>query len=570
MKNYAYVDMAMSGGSVTVWCRDEDGQLFTKHYSEADYTYCYQPTNADTMDMLNLHNAPMKKVTFPTRREMQSWVGNRTDIAMSDVGALDKVMIDEFSNIQMDAPYNILYYDIETAFDLSDGRGYPTPENPHGEINLFQAYDKTRGEYTLITYDDSIVVKDEDDGKPVNFIRVSGEAALLDEVATLLEDIDVFGGWYTDGFDLPYIMNRALMIFEKDKALSMFCRDGFKARSRTFHNENGKEVTEWQTVGRTHVDMLPLFKKFNPRGRTSFSLNAICEEVLGLQKEEYDGDIGTLARENPHLFHKYGLRDVFLLKRLDEKMDIIPLAVMIARMSSVRVNEVTGSIRVIDNGLIKFAKDMGIVLPDKVDRDRESFEGAIVYDTIEGVHGWMMTIDLKALYPSVMRMLGLSPETIVMQLEGGGDDFLRVVERQNVEVVVVDEDSGERFACLASELWEIIKENGYTISANGTIFSGKMGLVAQYVEHLGQSRSKYQKLMREDPNIEKRSTWNLFQQVFKVYGNSAYGTLANPFFRLFDIRMAKSITLTAQQISTRQATHANAILNDVVEELRSE
>lgn len=560
-KNYAYVDVAMRRGVITVWCRDDDGQLFTIDHNESDFTYCYQPSS--DQDMLNLHNHSMKKVSFTSRREMQDFVGNRKDIAMSDVSPIDKLMIDMYSDIKMDSPYNVLYYDIETAFDLANGKGYPTPENPHGEINLFQAFDKTRRRYTIITYDQDVVVEDKDDGYPVDIIRVCGEAALLDEVAILLEDIDIFSGWYTDGFDLPYIMARAHILFDKSKALTMFCRGGHNARSRTFFNDNGKEVTEWQTVGRVHVDMLDLFKKFNPGERTSFSLNSICEEVLGLEKVEYDGDLGTLARENTQMFHDYGLRDAFLLMRLDAKMDIIPLAVMIARLSSVRVNEVTGSIRVIDNGLIKFAKDLGIVLPDKREHDREKFAGAIVYDTIAGLHGWAMTVDLSALYPSVMRMLGLSPETIVMQLRGEQEDFIKVVERSSDMVVVTHEESGERFSCRASEVWDMIKENGYTISANGTIFSGEMGLVAQYVESLGVNRKKYQHLMATDPDVQKRSTWNLFQKVFKVYGNSAYGCIGNNFFRLFDIRMAKSITLTAQHISKHQACMVNTLLNEV-------
>lgn len=564
--NYAYVDMAMRNGMVTVWLRDEHGQLFTRQHEESQYSYCYQPSSEK--DMINLHNQAMKKVMFNTRREMIDFVGNRNDIAMSDVSVVDKVMIDEYSSIQADAPYNVLYYDIEVAFDLTDGKGYPTPENPHGEINLFQTYDKSKGEYTIITFDDDVMVVDKEDGLPVNLIRVSGEAALLDEVAKLLEDIDVFGGWYTDGFDLPYIMNRALMIFDKEKALTMFCRDGFKARSRTFHNESGKEVTEWQTVGRTHVDMLTLFKKFNPGERTSFSLNAVCEELLGLKKEEFDGDLGTLSRENPQLFHDYGLRDVFLLKRLDEKTDTIALAVMIARLSSIRVNEVTGSIRVIDMGIIKFARDMGIVLPDKVDREKESFEGAIVYDTISGLHEWMMTVDLTALYPSVIRMLGMSPETIVGQLQGGKNDFLDVVERTDKNVRFVVEDGGDIAELKASELWDIIVDSGYTISANGTVFNGKMGVLARYVEMLGSERKKFQKMMRANED-GRGSTWDLFQKVFKVYGNSAYGCVSNQYFRLYDIRLARSITLTAQQVSTFQAVAANNILLETENEIRS-
>lgn len=562
---YSYIDAVEFKDSIVVWGRDKSGSLIVDKLPLQDYLYAYIKDNTGNATVKDMWGVPMRKVSFEDKWAFRDWCKTRTNLCESDVPPVYKMLLDTFSTAPADAPYNTLLYDIEVDFDLEEGKGYPTPKNPYGEINLFQAFDTKHNKYVMFMNEalqNVVSLQDKDYPVEVHYSRC--EAELLEDVAHYIQHVDIMCGWYTNGFDLPYIMERAIMLFGENTAKSMFCRDGFMAKRRDFVNDFGDDVWEWTLVGRQHMDMMELYKKFIPGEKTSFSLDAVCEADLGETKESYDGDLGSLYRENPQKFCEYGLQDARLLKKLDDKHQIVRLAVALARMNCVKFGDVTGSVKPIETGFIKFCHEKGIVLPDKQDTVREDFPGAIVYDTIAGRHGWAMTVDLTALYPSAMIMLGLSSETLIGQLEGGYEDYIAVMTKQDTVVSFVLEETGESFDITASELEQEIRENGYTISANGSVFNGCFGLLSEYVQDRFLLRKHYQRLKKDAlaaGDVELSETHDLYQKVIKIVCNSLYGCISNAHFRLFDIRLAKSITLTGQVISKIQMAYANDLIN---------
>lgn len=567
-KKYCYIDAVVEDSEIIVWCRNEDGELFTMRYPITDWSFCYHLSNdSNATSFKDLHNRPLRRVDFPTPFHMKQWVDGKENISYSEISPQYKVLIEEFINtkplIDYDAPVNYLLYDIETDFNLRDGNGYPLPENPHGMVNLIQAWHSVHKCYHVITMIEGIELVDLDEGNEVKVHVVSNEEEMLLAFAELLHDVDFFAGWFTNGYDMPYIMERAKMLFGTDYALRMFSRNGIAASTRTFFDENGNERTEYGFAGRIHGDMQELYKKFIPKSRTSWSLDSVCEDDLNEIKLEYEGNLGDLYREDPQTFHEYGLRDAYLLKRLNDKHTFIELAITLARMSGIRFSDVTGSVKTIESGLIRYALDKGIMLPDRKHSDHANFAGAIVYDTVEGRHDWSFTIDLSGLYPSIINMLGLSPETVIGHLMGGFDDYIKVVTQSDEPVQLVIEGEYSSTELPAKEIYNILIAEGWVISAAGVIFNGEMGLLAEYVMSLGANRKIHQKRMKEASDPVEISREDRFQQVYKLYGNSVYGCIGNEFFVLFDVRLAASITLSAQIVSKHQASMLNDILCDM-------
>lgn len=565
MLDYSYIDAVEFKDTLVVWGRDKDGNLVTKKFPLSDYLYAYIKDNTGTGTMKDLWGTPVKKIMFEDKWSFRDWCKTRTGLSESDVPPVYKMLLDTFSNAPAEAPYNTFFYDIEVNFDLEEGRGYPTPKNPYGEINLFQAFDTKHNKYVMFMNEAlQNVVSLQDKDYPVEIHYSRCEAELLEDVAHFIQHVDIMCGWYTNGFDLPYIMERAIMLFGENTAKSMFCRDGFMAKRRDFVNDFGDDVWEWTLVGRQHLDMMELYKKFIPGEKTSFSLDAVCEADLGETKESYDGDLGSLYRENPQKFCEYGLQDARLLKKLDDKHQIVRLAVALARMNCVKFGDVTGSVKPIETGIMKYCHEMGVVLPDKTHVDKEKFPGAIVYDTIAGRHGWVFTIDLSGLYPSTMMMLGLSPETMIMQCEGEYEDYISVMTKSDKVVRVDLIQEGEVIEIPAYELERVIREEGYCISANGTVFSGEMGYLSKYVEYVVKLRKEYQAKMKEalkSGDSEKSQLFDLYQKVVKILANSVYGCTGESSFRLYDIRLSKSITASSRVISKFQAFKANDYTN---------
>ncbi len=567
VSDYNYIDAKESKSEIVVWGRDFDGNLITEYYPLDDYLYCFIPDNTGaTSGYRSLDGTPMRKVSFQDKWSFRDYGEGRSDVCESDVPPVTKFLMDVFSDAPLDAPYNILYYDIEVDYDLADGLGYPTPENPHGEISSFQAFDSSRKCYVIFAMMDE-VVKLTDPDFPVEIYRVSSERELLKAVVDYIDHIDILAGWYTDGFDLPYIMVRLEKLFGSSEAATMLCRGGFKARSRQYVDQYGQDKISWTLVGRQHLDMMELYKKFIPGEKQSFSLDAVCEEDLGENKTSYDGDLGDLYRENPQVYFDYALQDGRLLMLLDKKHHIIRLAMTLARMNSVFATDVSASVHPIETGFISFCHEKGVILPNKKNNEKEAFPGAIVYDTIAGRHGWAMTIDLTALYPSAMIMLGLSTETVVAQCIREMSDYVSIISRAQTPVQLIMEDTGEVVTAPAYEIEELIRENGFTISANGTIFNGELGLLSEYVQNRFAMRKHYQKLSKEAAaagDTANADVYDLYQKVMKIVCNSLYGCISNAYFRLFDIRLAKSITLTGRVISKHQASYGNALLEELL------
>lgn len=572
----SYIDIAQYRDEVHVWGRDIEGNLTKETHDVSEFTYCFIPDNKGNGGYKNIYGTPYRKVSFKNQFEMREFVLSRPndDICESDISPAYKAIHELYHDTDASAPMNVGLFDIEVDFDLKDGKGYPRPENPYGEINSIQIYDKKNNRYIMLIPDhlkNLIDLKDEYDGLPVKIYWTMNEREMLNTFASL-EHIDLYSGWFSDGFDLPYIIKRAEKLFGEKAAKTMFCRDGFKLHSRKFLDGYGNESEKFTLVGRQHVDFMELYKKFNPGQKPSFSLDTICEyEEVGKKVQyEDEGDLGTLYRENPQKFYEYALHDVRLLKDLDKKLGIMDLAIMMARMSLVKVADVTGAVKPIEQNLIKFCRENGnIVLPNKKENEVTKIPGAIVYDTVSGVNSWTISVDLTALYPSTMMMLGLSNETAILQCADKDTDYWNIIAKSDKIVEVVDRDTGEADHVTAKDLHGFIVENGFVVSGNGTIFNGQSGLLANFVADKVKRRKFHQKISKTTSDSVEAKINDLIQKVFKIDANSVFGCTCEKSFRLFDPDIASSITHTARVISRHQAVAANKILEDFEQEVKN-
>lgn len=571
IKKPFYIDVVKDSDHITSWLRNHDGELVRTEALVSDYSYCFIPANdGGTYPYKDLYGKMVKPIWFENDYSTRSYGEKHSNALESDVGCVTRYMLDEFHDADIETPYRLAFYDIEVDFDLSDGNGYPKPENPFGEVNSIQIFDCHREVYMLfLPSRKAAIVNITDTEYPVEIHPTASERDMLDLFAEYLKDVDIIGGWFTDGFDLPYIMARAHMLFGEKKALTMFCRDGFSAKKREYVDPMTQEdKVKWTLVGVQHVDMMELYKKFNPGQLAGgFGLNSVCEHEEVGKKIDYTGDLGELYRRDPQRFYEYAIHDVRLLKDLDVKTDTIKLAVMMSRESCVHVSDVSGTVKPVENAFMKYCRDNGgYVLPTKNHHQREKFPGAIVYDTVSGVHKWVTSFDITALYPHVMIMLGLSTETLVMQIQEEYEGFILVTTQSDELVTVKVEATNDVVSISGKELHDIILEEGYTISANGTIFRGDLGLLSAFVQSIFDKRVDQKRAAKEyykAGDTLNGSRYNLFQKVTKIFANSLYGCIGNVHFRLFDLRMARSITLTGQLISKQQAVAANAIMEEI-------
>ena len=106
----------------------------------------------------------------------------------------------------------------------------------------------------------------------------------------------------------------------------------------------------WDIIGINHIDYLAAYKKFTYSQQESYSLDNIANVELGERKIDYSeyGDLMGLYKNNYQKFIEYNIKDVLLVKRLEEKMKLLELMYAIAYDAKVNLNDAFTSVRLWD------------------------------------------------------------------------------------------------------------------------------------------------------------------------------------------------------------------------------
>ena len=211
----------------------------------------------------------------------------------------------------------VLNIDIEVASD----QGFPEPaEAAHPIISI--AIRKNDGNYWVWGLNDYTPTRDD-----VLFIKCDNEIDLVRKFVDHFQRYspDVITGWNTRFFDMPYIINRCVKLFGDDTLLKRLSPWGAVRERKT--KINGKENQEYIIEGVEQLDYLEVFRKFtyNTLGQQeSYRLDHIAHVVLGERKLSYEehGNLFTLYKEDYQKFIDYNIKDVELVHKIDEKLDL--------------------------------------------------------------------------------------------------------------------------------------------------------------------------------------------------------------------------------------------------------
>ena len=558
-----YIDVAQINDEIHCWARDENGVL-VKVVEPAPY-YCYVTDPNGSYQ--NMFGGNVSKKTFKTRKEYQNFVDSNSSTSLweSDIAPIYKFLSDYFYGVES-TKVNVGFFDIEAQYEK--GKGFPSYENPYAPVNSISLFDVTNNVYHLfsLTEDESITIEDTEEDIEVLFYRCVTERQLLDMFFRVIDHIDVLSAWNGDGFDIPYLVQRARRVYGI-KGPRKLCREGFKIKEVKKSDAYGNEVTRIFLTGRVHLDLLELYKRFTFGERENYRLDTIAALELGSKKLEFDGDLEDLYKNDPKKFFEYNLHDARLLKQLDEKMKLIDLAVAMARQATIKITDIFGSIKYLEHSIMNychFDRKNFTVLPSKnPNNKRESFPGALVLETKAGVYGWTQSIDLASLYPSVIRSINISPETHIFQCEKKHKDFVHIAEGNDKEITLYTVPDRQLVISTGKEMKEIMKRENYSISANGSIFKKEEGLIPEILGIWYTERSRTKKLSKElarEGKKDEATFYDMRQNLLKLSLNSLYGAISNPYSRFYSLDLAASVTLTGQEIEKYQTYRADAVI----------
>jgi len=339
---------------------------------------------------------------------------------------------------------------------------------------------------------------------------VNNESELIKRFAEIIREQkpDILTGYFSDGFDMPYLITRA----KKNNIKLNIAIDKTEPRLIKGNNQAVK------IKGLIHVDILQFIKRVMAGSLQldSYSLDSVAQELLGEKKKDIEirnikeiwdsGNIKELCQ--------YNLQDAELTLKLCKKL--LPSLVELVKLVGNPLFDVCRMSygQLVENYLIKKANELNELVPNKPTyeeisiRKMYSYKGAFVMEPTAGLYKNIIIFDFMSLYPTIIVAKNICPSTI---------------------------NSTEGYKSPIIEDWG--KNNVYYFE------NRKEGFIPLVVKDLILRRNRIKEILKEEENpvLEARS------YALKTVANSTYGYMGFFGARWYSKECAASITAFARE-----------------------
>ncbi|MCI4334287.1 MAG: DNA polymerase II [Thermoplasmata archaeon] len=313
-------------------------------------------------------------------------------------------------------------------------------------------------------------------------------------------DPDIITGYNIGGYDIP-------LLLERQKALGV--PELLFGRDRTPPNDAGERL--WKIHGRVVADAWwSARRELHPKQET---LEYVARTLLGDKKLDVDRrNITEEWTKDPVAVMKYCTHDARLALHILLKLRSIDKAADLATVARLPLEEgLNGRTSLfIDALLIPRADARQIGVPPSRRTNREStIEGGYVHGIRPGLYRWVVVLDFKAMYPSIIIARNLCFTTL--------------------------------------------SPTGSTVSPSGARFvtvEERRGVIPEVLAELLRTRDEMRRRASEEPTAELRAYYDGLQSALKVLMNSFYGVLASSFYRFTNKDIGAAITSFARESIT--------------------
>jgi DNA polymerase elongation subunit (family B) len=517
--------------------------------------------------------------------------------------------------------HNTVYLDIE--IEIIGALNPTTIKDANAEITAIALIDvNTKQKISFILDKKGNIESINSDNKVI--ISCKSEKILLSKFLDKWEEIDptIAVGFNSDFFDIPYLYYRIKKVLGDDV---------YRLSPIGKIDENPYQPESPIKIGLVNcLDFMLLFKKYIMKEEPSYKLGDIGTKYAKLGKIEYNGSLDRLFKDDPNKFIEYNLRDVEIIEALEDKLKFIQLTILVSHLCHTPYESIYYNTALNEGAILTYLKRKNIVAPNKptttnpsirelevgdhvihqrgtptvegyiysiekhnvviktlsnqyIQRNlktvkkKDSYAGGYLLDITPGVYNWLSDFDYSSLYPSIIRSLNLSIETLIgrikipnqnyntwcslIELQEMNPDEILTIERFNKKTYTITEGK-----TTVKKLFNLIKENKYIISANGTIYdSDKKSIVAEILSDWFELRKEYKFLMKQAYKTGDKETGQLYerkQHSIKILLNSVYGTFAINSWRFTDGYKicSSSITTTGQRFIMETIKYANEMI----------
>lgn len=504
----SYISACKPYGSndVIIWERTENGRE-TFQVPAPYYFYAKDPKGPYT----TIYNDKCSKLVFPTssamRQAKDALKQEGVEIFESDIPPELRILSERYYG---KAAPKLHYTLLDIEVDYSPDIGFASTDNPYAPINavaLFHEWSKKA--ICIAVPPDSSWTQERalkeigsvvpmPDGLDFELVLVKNERELLLLLLDEIEESDVLSAWNGSMFDMPYIAARLEKMGKKyTKRLCFPEAEDIKWDEVEVYGKINKLV---ELSGRSHVDYLDLFKKYSVAERQSYKLEAVADDILPeLPKLDYEGSLARLYKEDFPYFLRYNVRDTEILAGFEARLGYLDVANQMVHISTGLFKHVLGTLKLAELATVNFCHyELKQIVPDIKEVNDSSIQGAYVLYPQIGEAKLMANIDITSLYPTSIRSVNMSPETLIGQFDEEIQACEEINKRSDKILTLKMERTGKDISMSANEFREYLIERKWAISGFGTVFDQtKQGAIPALLTDWFNTRKMYQKKMKE-------------------------------------------------------------------------
>lgn len=534
-------------------------QIYTRGYNNGkryqqkiDYKpYLFVPSKKEDASFKSLFNKKLEKFQFDSINDAKDFTKKYSNVSGFEIYGMthyEYPFINDYfpDEVQFDVNrLSIGFIDIEV--DSSDG--FPEVLEAKREVTAISIKRKD-----LIV---SLGLKPYEAKEGVLYIQCRDEEHLLSKFLQIWKhlDLDIITGWNIEFFDIPYLINRIKKVLGENRAKEI---SPWNMISDSTIDMLGKMQQTYTIRGICILDYLHLYKKFTYTARESYRLDYIAHIEIGKKKLDYSEyeNLTDLYERDFSKYIDYNIHDTCLVEEIDNKLNLISLAITLAYDSKINYGDVFSPIKLWDVIIHNFLMKNNVAINFKSNNAKnDKFVGAYVKDPIVGMHNYVASFDVESLYPSLIVQYNISPETY----------------RGKLSTLFTTEELLDN-TLSKTQIPNYLLQNNLALTANSCLWDRDIkGVFPQLVELMMSDRKKYKNIMLEakkeyevtktEALKNKISKYDNLQMSKKIALNSLYGALGNNYFRWFEIDFAEAITTTGRLAIRWTENNLNNFLN---------
>jgi len=352
-------------------------------------------------------------------------------------------------------------------------------------------------------------------GVKIVFYEETKEKEMILDTFELMKKYPLLITYNGDGFDLPYLYNRASRLgIDRQKNPLYMMRD-----SATL--TDGVHLDLYRTMSNRAFQIYAFGQKYN-----DFSLNSVSKGLLGEEKIDYGVELNDLTLYQTANYCQNDARLTYNLTGFNNDL-LMNLLIVISRIARMPIDDISrmGVSQWIRSLLYYEHRQNGILIPRRQELDNKSsnvtneavikdkkFRGGLVVEPVEGIHFDVTVMDFASLYPSIIKVKNLSYET-----------------------VRCSHDACKKNTIPQTNHWVCTKKNGLTSVLIGSL----RDLRVNYYKNMAK---------KDTLTVEEKQLFTVVSQALKVILNASYGVMGAEIFPLYFLPAAEATTATGRHI----------------------